>query len=731
MIIGKRGSREVEDIYLHIAKDLGIATNQAEQVIRLLGDDNTIPFIARYRKEMTGGLDEVQIEQIQNAYVYRQQLEKRKKEVIARIEELGSMNEHLRRKIDHAAKLRDVEDLYLPYRQKRRTRAAVARDRGLEPFAGWLTSLPGASVEERAAQFISEKKDLYTVDDVIRGARDIVAERLAAAPDLRALARRETFARGVLLVRAGKNKDRDEKRVYEMYYEYREPAKKIAPHRILAINRGEREGILRAAVEAPADRIVPALKRALIKGKKTSAVGILNDCAEDAYKRLIAPAVERELRQELTEKAERQAIHIFSENLRGLLLQPPIKEKTVLGVDPAYRTGCKLAVVDPTGRVLDISLIYPTPPRSEIESARRTVLSLIDKYHVDMIAIGNGTASRETEAFIAETLKEVRSRTVYYVIVNEAGASVYSASAAARREFPGLHVEERSAVSIARRLQDPLAELVKVDPQSVGVGEYQHDVSQKELNESLGFVVETVVNRIGVDVNTASPELLCYVAGLSKTVAANLVAERGQRGKYDSREQLKEVPRLGIRAFEQCAGFLRISGGSEPLDNTPIHPESYAEARKLLKKIGCRMAEIGSENLRNRLEALNIPQTAAELAIGEPTLKDMIEALIRPGRDPREDVRQPILKTDVLELKDLRKGMRLEGTVRNVVDFGAFVDIGVKQDGLVHISRLSEHFVRHPLDVVSVGQIVTVWIDGIDLEKGRASLTMIDPQKKM
>ncbi|GGL53009.1 Tex family protein [Sporolactobacillus putidus] len=720
----------MDGIYLHIAKDLGIAAKQAEQVIRLLEDDNTIPFIARYRKEMTGGLDEVQIEQIQSAYVYSRQLQKRKEEVIARIEELGKLDESLKRKINHAAKLRDVEDLYLPYRQKRRTRAAIARDKGLEPFADWLMGLPETPVEEEAARFVSEEKELYTIDDVIRGARDIVAERLADSADLRALARRETFDRGVIQVRAGKNKDRDEKKVYEMYYEYREQAKKIVPHRILAINRGEKEGVLKVAVEAPEDRIVPAVRRTLIRGKRTAAGDILHACSEDAYKRLIAPAVERELRQELTEKAEKQAIHIFSENLRGLLLQPPIREKTVLGIDPAYRTGCKLAIVDPTGKVLDISLIYPTPPRSEIESARRTVLSLIEKYHVDMIAIGNGTASRETEAFIAGTLKEVQNRTVYYVIVNEAGASVYSASAAAREEFPELHVEERSAISIARRLQDPLAELVKVDPKSVGVGEYQHDVSQKELNESLGFVVETAVNRVGVNVNTASPELLQYVAGLSKTVAANLVAERSKRGKFGSREELKEVPRLGIRAFEQCAGFLRISGG-EPLDNTPIHPESYTGVRKLLNKIGCRMEEIGSDGLRNRLEALDIPQTAAELAIGEPTLEDMIEALIRPGRDPRDDVKKPLLKTDVLELKDLREGMRLEGTVRNVVDFGAFVDIGVKQDGLVHISRLSEHFVRHPLDVVSVGQIVTVWVDSIDLEKGRASLTMIAPQKKM
>ncbi|RYL98461.1 RNA-binding transcriptional accessory protein [Sporolactobacillus sp. THM7-7] len=718
----------MDDIFLHIARDMAISEKQVERVIGLLEKENTIPFIARYRKEMTGGLDEVQIERIRDAYTYHQQLERRKEEVINRIGELDKLDESLKKKIIRASKLQEVEDLYRPYRQKRRTRASAAKEKGLEPFADWLMHLPKDSVQERAASFLSEEKGISTIEDAIQGAQDIVAERLADRADLRAFVREKTFGLAVIQVRPGKNAARDEKKVYGMYYDYEESARRIVPHRILAINRGEREGILKVKVVPPENVIVPVLRRVLLKGKQTSAENVLIACAEDAYKRLIAPAAERELRQALSEKAEKRAIHIFSENLHGLLLQPPMKEKTVLGIDPAYRTGCKLAVVDPTGKVLDISLIYPTPPRSEVEAARRKVLSLIEKYGIDMIAIGNGTASRETEAFIAETIKKVRGRTVYYVIVNEAGASVYSASPLAREEFPDLHVEERSAVSIARRLQDPLAELVKVDPKSVGVGEYQHDVSQKNLNESLRFVVETVVNRVGVNVNTASPELLQYVAGLSKTVAGNVIAERAKRGRFKSREEFKEVPRLGSRAFEQSAGFLRISGGTHPLDNTAIHPESYPETEKLLKKINCNFGMIGSDEVKQRLGQLDMKRTAVELSIGEPTLRDIVEALIRPGRDPRENVKKPLLKTDVLKIEDLREGMRLEGTVRNVVDFGAFVDIGVKQDGLVHISKLSGRFVRHPLDVVRVGQIVTVWVDGLDIDKGRVSLTMIPPE---
>ncbi|MCO7177163.1 Tex family protein [Sporolactobacillus kofuensis] len=717
----------MDAVILQLAKKLKVGAGQVARTIELLDDDNTIPFIARYRKEMTGGLDEVQIEQIQDSYTYSKQLAKRKEEVLTRIEEQGKLTDQLHSKINAATILQEVEDLYLPYRQKRRTRAAIAKEKGLEPLADWLMTLPTESVAEKAQHYFSEA--VCSVEEALQGAQDIIAERLSDRADIRAFARQLTFEKGLIRTQA-KHPELDAKQVYEMYYNYEELAKKIVPHRILALNRGEKDEIIKVSVAAPEQLIISKLQSALNPGKRTSASDLLNACAEDAYRRLVAPAVERELRQMLTEKAEQQAIHIFSENLRGLLLQSPLKDKTVLGVDPAYRTGCKLAVVDPTGKVLDISLIYPTPPKSDIEGAKRAVLSLIETYQIEIIAIGNGTASRETEAFIANTLKEVSERKLFYMIVNEAGASVYSASQLAREEFPNLHVEERSAVSIARRLQDPLAELVKVDPKSVGVGEYQHDVSQRELNKSLQFVVETVVNRVGVNVNTASPQLLQYVAGLSKTVAENVVTEREKRGKFENRRQLKEVPRLGARAFEQSAGFLRINDGNNPFDNTPIHPENYDVAGKLVELAGCKMDQIGSPRLRQALETLDVEQTAKMLSVGKPTLQDMIESLVRPGRDPRDDLKKPLLKTDVLKMEDLKPGMQLEGTVRNVVDFGAFVDIGVKQDGLVHLSKLAAQFVRHPLDIVHVGEIVTVWVEHVDAEKGRISLTMVAPKER-
>lgn len=727
-MINVKGTIIMEEVILHIAKELNIGAPQVRRTVQLLEADNTIPFIARYRKEMTGGLDEVQIEKIHESYTYSKQLDKRKDEVINRIEEQGKLTDALRQKIKRAMILQEVEDLYLPYRQKRRTRATIAKEKGLEPLADWLVQFPVGSIEHEAEHYVSAERQVDSVQDALQGAQDILAERVAERAELRAFARNRTAEKGTIRIQA-KHPELDEKKVYANYYTYEERIQRIVPHRILAINRGEKEDILKVSIGAPEEAILLSIERALNPGKKTTARELLNDCAADAYRRLIAPAVERELRQMLTEKAEQQAIHIFSENLRGLLLQSPLKERTVLGVDPAYRTGCKLAVVDPTGKVLDISLIYPTPPKSDTDGARRTVLNLLDRYHVDIIAIGNGTASRETESFIAETLKQVSDRKLFYMIVNEAGASVYSASKLAREEFPDLHVEERSAVSIARRLQDPLAELVKVDPKSVGVGEYQHDVSQRALAKSLQFVVETVVNQVGVNVNTASTQLLQYVAGLSKTVAGNVVAEREKRGRYESRTQLKEVPRLGARAFEQAAGFLRIGGGMNPLDNTAIHPESYDVAGKLLQKAGCGIDAIGTSTLIDKLKALDVAQTAVELSIGVPTLSDVIEALIRPGRDPRDDLKKPLLKTDVLKMEDLRPGMRLEGTVRNVVDFGAFVDIGVKQDGLVHLSKLAARFVRHPLDVVRVGEIVTVWVEQIDIEKGRISLTMVAPKE--
>lgn len=717
----------MDELYQKIAAQLAIKPKNVSQVIQLLEKDNTIPFIARYRKEMTGGLDEVQIEEIQRSYTYACQLQQRKEDVIQRISEQGALDPGLEQKIRKAEKLQEVEDLYLPYKPKRRTRAEIAKEKGLEALADWLMKQPTSPFEAEAARYLSAEKELPTIESVLQGASDIIAERIAERADLRALCRRRLNEQGMLHSQKGKEAAKDEKKIYEMYYEYQEKAANIVPHRILAINRGEKEGILKIIVAFPEEQIFSEIKRLLFHGRQSSANELLNAAAEDACRRLVFPAVERELRQNLTAKAEKQAIHIFSENLRGLLIQPPMKEKTILGVDPAYRTGCKLAVVDPTGKLLHISLIYPTPPKSDIAGARKKVLELIARYAIDVIAIGNGTASRETEAFIAETIKEAE-REVSYIIVNEAGASVYSASALARQEFPDLHVEERSAVSIARRLQDPLAELVKVDPKSVGVGEYQHDVSQKELSHSLGFVVETVVNQVGVNVNTASPELLQHVAGLSRTVAANLVALRTAEGKYRNRKQLKQVPRLGPRAYEQCAGFLRVPGGDEPLDNTPIHPESYTETKQLLERMGCSEELLGTSELQEKLGSINVSELAAALSIGEPTLHDIIEALIRPGRDPRDSLKKPLLKKDVLKMEDLREGMKLEGTVRNVVDFGAFVDIGVKQDGLVHISKLCRRFVKHPLDVVSVGQIVTVWVEGVSLEKGRVSLTMLDPE---
>ncbi|MBM7644683.1 uncharacterized protein JOD45_000876 [Scopulibacillus daqui] len=721
-----------EAIYQQLAKSLNIQPQRVANVIKLLEEDNTIPFIARYRKELTGGLDEVQINNIHDGWQYALQLEKRKEEVLRLIDEQGKLTDELQKAIKQSTKLQEVEDLYRPYKQKRRTRATIAKEKGLEPLADWLMSFPEIPVEQEAEKYLSDEHELYKAEDVIAGAQDIIAERISDDPEIRKSIRTKTFKKGVLHSERKDKKEleKDEKKVYEMYYDYEENVQNIVPHRILAINRGEKEDILKVNINAPVEEIFDWMYKHIITNVKTSALQILKDSIQDAYKRLIAPSIEREVRQSLTEKAEEQAIHIFSENLRSLLLQPPIKEKIVLGVDPAYRTGCKLAVVDETGKVLDISVIYPTPPRSEIEKAREHVLDLIKTFNIEMIAIGNGTASRETEKFIADVIKEIKDRKLYYLIVNEAGASVYSASKLAREEFPNLQVEERSAVSIARRLQDPLSELVKIDPKSVGVGQYQHDVSQKELNASLTFVVETVVNRVGVNVNTASSSLLQYVAGLSKTVANNIVKKREKDGKYLNREQLKTVPRLGDKTFEQCAGFLRIPDGNEPLDKTAIHPESYQDALKLLDLLDCSTADIGTEKLIEKLKAINLKETAKHLNMGEPTLKDIIDAFIRPNRDPRDDVKKPLLKTDVLELEDLKEGMQLEGTVRNVVDFGAFVDIGVKQDGLVHISKLSSKYVKHPLDVVQVGQIVTVWVDGVDVQKGRISLSMLPDNKE-
>jgi protein Tex len=713
------------ELMKQVAKELAIKLTQVKNVIDLTNEGNTIPFIARYRKERTGALDEVVIRDILDRWNYLLNLEERKAEVIRIIDEQGKLTEDLAGKIENATKLQEVEDLYRPYKQKRRTKASIAKERGLEPLASWMMTFPETGeLREEARRYINEELDVHTEEDAITGAKDIIAEMVSDDAEVRKWIRFETMKHGII-ESAVKDGEKDEKQVFEMYYEYEEPVGKIVPHRILALNRGEKEGILKVSVKPDIEKIITYLKQSFIKNERSPVASEVMLAIEDGYKRLIQPSIEREVRNELTEKAEEQAIHIFSENLRKLLLQPPLKGKIVLGVDPAYRTGCKLAVVDETGKVLHIDVIYPHPPVSKKDEAENKVMGIIEKYKVEMIAIGNGTASRETEEFIADTLKKLGGSDTYYMIVNEAGASVYSASDLAREEFPDLHVEERSAVSIARRLQDPLAELVKIDPKSVGVGQYQHDVSQKKLQESLTFVVETVVNQVGVNVNTASSSLLQYVSGLSKTVANNIKKYREENGKFKNRDELKKIPRLGEKTYEQSIGFLRVVDGDEPLDRTSIHPENYPVVRRLLEKLGFSTTEIGSEKLIQRLNEVNINDMAVELEVGELTLKDIFDALKRPERDPRDDLPKPLLRKDVLKMEDLKLGMELQGTVRNVVDFGAFVDIGVKQDGLVHISKMSNQYVKHPLDVVSVGDIVTVWVNDVDVNKGRISLSML------
>ncbi|MFD1708405.1 Tex family protein [Siminovitchia sediminis] len=715
-----------EQLVHRLAKELNLAVKQVNHVISLLEEGNTVPFIARYRKEMTGALDEVQIKDIMENWGYIQNLEQRKEDVLRLIDEQGKLTEVLKQKITKADKLQTVEDLYRPYKQKRRTKATVAKEKGLEPLADWMWAFPTeGQIEEEAEKYISDDKKVATAAEAVQGAKDILAERVSDDAAVRQWIRDETFRSGQVVSEV-KKEELDEKSVYEMYYAYEEPVKRIVPHRVLALNRGEKEGILRVSVKADTEKIINYLKRTFIKNQSSVAAGEVEEAIEDGYKRLIGPAIEREIRNELTTKAEEQAIHIFSENLRKLLLQPPLKGKVVLGVDPAYRTGCKLAVVDETGKVLHIDVIYPHPPRAKEEQAREKMFHVLETYPVEIVAIGNGTASQETEQFTANILKELQ-KDVSYMIVNEAGASVYSASDLAREEFPDLQVEERSAVSIARRLQDPLAELVKIDPKSVGVGQYQHDVTQKKLNEELAFVVETAVNQVGVNVNTASPSLLQYVSGLSKAVANNIVKYREDNGKFSTRAQLKNIPRLGAKTYEQAIGFMRILDGNEPLDSTPIHPESYPEVKKLLKSIGLTSADVGTEKMKQALHQLNVEETAEGLGLGVLTLKDIIDSLMRPGRDPRDELPKPLLKKNLMKLEDLKPGMELQGTVRNVVDFGAFVDVGVKEDGLVHISKLSKRFVKHPLDVVSLGDVVTVWVEKVDVDKGRLSLTMVGP----
>lgn len=704
--------------------------SQMEKVLELLAEGNTVPFIARYRKEMTGSLDEVAIREIEERFTYLEGLVKRKEEVLRIIEEQGKLTDDLAKKIKKAEKMQQVEDLYRPFKQKRRTKATIAKEKGLEPLATWLLSLPsGADINAEASKYLNPEEELNSTEDCLAGAHEIMAEMISDEPKYREWLREFVWQNGVFSTKE-KDKSLDETSVYEMYYDFNEPVKKMASHRVLAANRGEKEGVIKAEIAVDEARVFNYLGKQLITNPASPASEYVQTAFEDSYKRFIGPSIEREIRGELTEKADEQAIAIFGENLRNLLLQSPLKGKVVLGFDPAYRTGCKLAVVDETGKLLAVKVIYPHKPASQTRQAEAVeeFITFVEEYKVEMVAIGNGTASRESEIFVSENLKKIK-REVFYVIVNEAGASVYSASKIAREEFPDLQVEERSAASIARRLQDPLAELVKIEPKAVGVGQYQHDVSQKRLTEQLDFVVETAVNQVGVNVNTASAQLLQHVSGLNKTTAKNVVLYREENGTFNSRTQLKKVPRLGPKAYEQAIGFLRVPDGKNVLDNTGIHPESYAIVKELLKEVGLSEKDLGTESAIEVLEKVSVDNLASTLNIGKETLEDVLKALLQPGRDMRDEMPAPLLRQDVLSMEDLKVGMELQGTVRNVVDFGAFVDIGVKQDGMVHISKLSAKFVKHPTDVVAVGDVVTVWIDSVDLKKKRIALTMIPVAK--
>lgn len=706
-----------------IKKNHPYTEKQIKTVLELLEDKNTVPFIARYRKELTGGLDEVEIKQIENEYTYALNLHNRKEEVIRLIDEQGLLTEDLKNDILKQTKLQRIEDLYRPFKKKKKTRATEAKRKGLEPLAKWI--LEGTSnidLVEEASKYITE--EVTSHEDAIKGAQDIIAEMISDEPKYRKYILNSVERQGKLVTEK-KKKAEDEKNIFEMYYTYEEPIKKIVPHRVLAINRGESEGILKVGFEIDTASLESYLTTQFVK-KEHKHIEMIKEAIQDSLKRLILPSIEREIRSELTQKAEEHAIEIFSENLKNLLLQAPLKGKKKLGLDPAYRTGCKLAVINEYGSFVDKNVIYPHPPVSKTDQAEKIFVDMIKKHDIELVAIGNGTASRESEQFVAEMIKK-HNLTCQFVIVNEAGASVYSASDIAREEFPDFKVEERSAVSIGRRVQDPLSELVKIDPKSIGVGQYQHDVNQKALNETLKFVVETAVNQVGVDVNTASPSLLSYVSGLSNTVANNIIKFREEKGVITHHSEIAKVPRLGNKTFEQSIGFLRILDGSEPLDKTAIHPESYEAAYALIQYVGLQKEDIGSDVLKEKLNKLGIQDTSETLNIGIPTLEDIIASLIAPLRDPRDEFETPILKSDVLSMEDLKPNMALSGTVRNVVDFGAFVDIGVKQDGLVHISKLSKGYVKHPMNVVSVGDIVDVWVLDVNQEKQKVSLTMIDP----
>ena len=710
------------NIQKKIAEELNIKEWQVEAVIKLIDEGNTIPFIARYRKEAHGSLDDEQLRNLSERLTYLRNLEEKKQQVLASIEEQGKLTEELKKQILEAQTQVVVDDLYRPYRPKRRTRATIAKEKGLDGLAQIILAQETTkSLEEEAQSYLSGENGVETVKDAIDGARDIIAEQISDEADYRMYIRKLTMEEGVITSTA---KDEKEQSVYEMYYEFQEQVSKIAGHRVLALNRGEKEKMLVIRLIAPEERILQYLRKKVITAENANTEPVLAEAVEDSYKRLIAPAIEREVRNELTEKAEDGAIRVFGKNLEQLLMAPPIAGKTVLGWDPAFRTGCKLAVVDPTGKVLDTTVIYPTAPQNKVDEAKRVVKKLIDQYDISLISVGNGTASRESEQIVVDMLKEIKEP-VQYVITNEAGASVYSASKLATEEFPNFDVGQRSATSIARRVQDPLAELVKIEPKAIGVGQYQHDMNQKQLTEALGGVVEATVNKVGVDLNTASASLLEYVSGVSKAVAKNIVAYREENGMFKNRKQLLKVAKLGPKAFEQCAGFLRVSGGDEPLDATGVHPETYKETGMLLKSLGYSTKELSQEGFKGISSKItDYKKLSEELGIGEITLKDIVKELEKPGRDPREDLPKPILRTDVLEMKDLKPGMKLKGTVRNVIDFGAFVDIGVHQDGLVHISQMADRFIKHPLEVVSVGDVVDVVVVSVDIDKKRIQLSM-------
>ena len=713
------------DINQRLTEELQVKRWQVDAAVKLIDEGNTIPFISRYRKEATGSLNDEQLRKLYERLVYLRNLEEKKEQVLSSIEEQGKLTEELKAQILAAETLVVVEDLYRPYRPKRRTRATIAKEKGLEPLAALITlQQTKVALEEEAQKYISEEKDVKTVDDAIAGAKDIIAESISDEADYRSWIRKQTMKKGKLVSTA---KDAEAESVYEMYYEFEEALSKLAGHRILALNRGEKEKFLTVKIEAPEDDILRYLEKQVIHQDNPYTTPVLKAVVEDSYKRLIAPAIEREIRSELTETAEDGAIEVFGKNLHQLLMQPPITGQVVLGWDPAFRTGCKLAVVDATGKVIGTTVIYPTAPTTpaKIKASKDLLKKIIPKYHVSLISLGNGTASRESEQFIVELLKEMPDQHVQYVIVNEAGASVYSASKLASEEFPKFDVGQRSAASIARRLQDPLAELVKIDPKSIGVGQYQHDMNQKKLGESLIGVVEDCVNKVGVDLNTASAPLLSYISGISSAIAKNIVAYREENGTFADRKQLLKVAKLGPKAFEQCAGFMRIQGGKNPLDATGVHPESYEAAAKLLEKQGFSLDDIRNGNLTGlSLTIKDYKKLAEELEIGEITLRDIVKELEKPARDPRDEMPKPILRTDVLEMKDLKEGMVLKGTVRNVIDFGVFVDIGVHQDGLVHISQITDKYIKHPLEAVSVGDIVDVKVMSVDLKKKRIQLTM-------